>query len=139
MGFLTLIPRELNNDIKDMTTGVAGMKMKHFLISRMPWWGRLMLNMMWMFLSDKMRKRFTVIPGEDWPALYTRLGGADKVPACYGDGTAKGAVFDRILGKVLYEAVPGGGRRFLEVGIAKDRPAGESEEFEYESDDEFSL
>lgn len=61
------------------------------------------------------------------------------MPACYGDGTAKGAVFDRILGKVLYEAVPGGGRRFLEVGVAKDKPEGEAGEFEYDSEDEFSL
>ena len=94
-----------------------------------------------MFLSDKMKQRFTVIPGEDWPALYAKLGGVDKVPACFGDGSAKGSVVDRMLGKALFEPVPGGGRRVQEIGTAKERPEGAEvpAEFDYDSDDEFSL
>ena len=40
MDLLTLIPRDLNNDIEELVSGVGAMKMKHFYISRNPWWGR---------------------------------------------------------------------------------------------------
>ena len=46
MDLLTLVPRDLNNDIDELSSGVAAIKMKHFYISRNPWWGRLLLNMM---------------------------------------------------------------------------------------------